>query len=50
MHQEPITPPTPPTPNLNDTAAAWGERPSLRKLLFALVIVVIFIAAIRWLK
>jgi hypothetical protein len=29
---------------LNDTAAAWGERPSIRKLVIAIVIVVIFLA------
>jgi hypothetical protein len=42
MEHHPITPPTPPTPNMNDTAAAWGERPSLRKILFAIAIIAIF--------
>lgn len=50
MHQEPITPPTPPTPNMNDTAAAWGPRPSLQRLVFTVVIIAIAIAAVRWMK
>lgn len=50
MHQEPITPPTPPTPNMNDTAAAWGPRPSLRRLVFTVVLIAIGIVAVRWMK
>jgi hypothetical protein len=29
---------------MNDTAAAWGQRPSVRKLVISIVIVVIFLA------
>jgi hypothetical protein len=45
MHQEPIAPYTPSTPNLNETAAAWGPRPSLRKILIVGLILAIFFAA-----
>lgn len=45
MHQEPIAPYTPPTPDLNDTAAAWGPRPSLRKILIVVLILAIVVVA-----
>jgi len=44
MHQEPIAPYTSPTPNLNDTTATWGPRPSLRKILIVGLILAIFFA------
>lgn len=50
MHHDPITPPTPPTPNMNDTAAAWGPRPSWRRLAFTVVVVAIAIVVVRWMK
>lgn len=47
MNQDPTTPPTPPTPNPYDTAAAWGERPSWRKLLLVAVIGVVVIGLLQ---
>jgi hypothetical protein len=35
---------------MNDTATAWGPRPSLRRLVFTVVLIAIGIVAVRWMK
>ena len=46
MDDYPISTYTPPTPNLNDTAAAWGPRPSLRRIGFVALVVVIALVVV----